>query len=109
MKNIIKHSKFVNRFIHETGLSIPDVTRLFELEKKLTEYNERECSEELTDQMIRVMENNRMNAIAEVHRLLGNSVVTVGINTDPRGPAIRMKMASDWYNCPDQTLALDME
>jgi len=109
MKKAIEHSKFVNRFTHETGLSYPDVTRLFELEKKLSEYNERECSEELTDSMIKVIENNRMKAISEVHRLLGDSVVTVKINTDPRGPAIRMKMTSDWYNCPDQTLALDLE
>lgn len=109
MKKIIEHSKFVNKFIHETGLSVPDVTRLFELEKKLSEYNERECSEELTDKMLKVIENNRMKAISEVHKLLGDSVVTVKINTDPRGPAIRLNMSSGWYNCPDQTLALDME
>lgn len=100
---------FDKRFIEETGLPRGQISRLVDLEKRLSKYNEQECSEPLTDLQIKAMERHRADAIAEVHAILGDKVTTVKINTDPRGPAIRMVMASGWYNCPDQTLALELE
>lgn len=111
MKKTIEHSKFVNRFSNETGLSIPEITRLFEIEKKLSLYNERECSEEMTANMQKVLENNREKLELEVKQIIKGNIRfrSLNFNTDPRGPAIRFTMVSGWYNCPDQTLALDLE
>lgn len=96
-------------FIHETGLSESDVARLFVIEKKLSKYNELECSEEMTENQTKIMGDNRSKLFNELKGMIRDNRAfrSLGLNSDPRGPAIRFTMTSNWYNCPDKTLTLD--
>ena len=104
-------NNFAEKFLNETGLVKSQLSRLITLEKRLTRYNENECSLELSDLQRKVQYKNQCDAELEVRYILETSrgVRNVLFNTDPRGPAIRIKMTSGWYNCPDETLAIDLD
>ena len=98
-----KHNK---KLMGELKITKAQLTRLRQVEARIQEQNEAECNGEMTEQMIMIAEKFQLDAIAEIHNMLKDTVSVVSINNDPRGPAIRLKLNSGYYNCPDETLSI---
>ncbi len=98
-------NKLNEKLMTEIGITKAQLTRLRVIEKRIHSNNERACNEQLSEAMIKSAEKFELDSIAEIHRM-SDLIITVKINGDPRGPAVRLKVVSGYYNCPDQTLSI---
>jgi hypothetical protein len=98
-------NKLNKKLMSEIGITKAQLTRLRVIEKRIQLTNERACNEPLSDAMVKSADKFEMDSIAEIHRMSA-LIDIVKINNDPRGPAIRLKVKSGYYNCPDQTLSV---